>query len=75
MRSGGLFKEECRVYREKTYGNSRFDLYVETAQGRKAFIEVKGVTLEEEDVARFRRAYSAGSKACERTDPVRERRV
>ncbi len=53
VRSGGLFKEECRVYREKTYGNSRFDLYVETARGRKAFIEVKGVTLEEENIARF----------------------
>ena len=22
VQSGGLFKEECRVYREKTYGNS-----------------------------------------------------
>ena len=40
------------VRREKTYGNSRFDLYVESEE-RKAFIEVKGVTLEENDIVRF----------------------
>lgn len=37
---------------EKTYGNSRFDFYVESGQ-EKAFIEVKGVTLEESGFARF----------------------
>ena len=36
----------------KTNGNSRFDLYVESEE-RKAFIEVKGVTLEENDIVRF----------------------
>ena len=37
---------------ETTYGASRFDFYLETATERR-FIEVKGVTLEEEGVVRF----------------------
>lgn len=40
------------ILREKTYGRSRFDLYIEK-DGRKCYIEVKGVTLEEEGVALF----------------------
>ena len=47
--AGNLFPEKVTVRREKTYGNSRFDLYVESEE-RKAFIEVKGVTLEENDI-------------------------
>lgn len=39
-------KPECR------YGESRFDFYLETAE-RKMFIEVKGVTLEENSVVMF----------------------
>ena len=50
--AGNLFREEVTVQREKTYGNSRFDLYVESLE-RKAFIEVKGVTLEERNIVRF----------------------
>lgn len=50
--AGKLFPEEVTVYRERNYGNSRFDLYVESPE-RKAFIEVKGVTLEEENIVRF----------------------
>lgn len=38
--------------KEVTYGNSRFDIYFEKNQG-KNFIEVKGVTLEEEGTAMF----------------------
>lgn len=38
--------------REVTYGDSRFDIYYETASQR-GFIEVKGVTLENEGIARF----------------------
>ncbi|HIT64818.1 MAG TPA: DNA/RNA nuclease SfsA [Candidatus Ventrimonas merdavium] len=38
--------------REVTFGNSRFDLYFEE-NGVPAFLEVKGVTLEEDGVARF----------------------
>jgi sugar fermentation stimulation protein A len=52
IRAGGLFPEQVQVYAEKTYGNSRFDLYIESEK-RKAFIEVKGVTLEEDGVALF----------------------
>ena len=41
------------VKREKTFGDSRFDFYVEDEEGRKGWLEVKGVTLEEDGVARF----------------------
>lgn len=37
---------------EKTYGNSRFDVYVE-GKTKKAFIEVKGCTLEIDGVVKF----------------------
>lgn len=40
-------KPECK------YGNSRIDFYLETEEERKIFIEVKGVTLEENGIARF----------------------
>lgn len=43
---------EGTVRREVTYGSSRFDFYVE-GQHRRAFLEVKGVTLEREGVAYF----------------------
>ncbi len=48
----GLFSKQARVKQEKVYGKSRFDVYVED-EGRKAFIEVKGVTLENDGVAMF----------------------
>ncbi|MGN0715282.1 MAG: DNA/RNA nuclease SfsA, partial [Anaerovoracaceae bacterium] len=38
---------------EKTFGNSRFDFYVEDADGKKGYLEVKGVTLEEDGLVRF----------------------
>ena len=38
---------------EKTFGSSRFDLYIEDEEGRKGYIEVKGVTLEERGTACF----------------------
>lgn len=41
-----LLKPEC------TYGSSRFDFYLET-EAEKIFIEVKGVTLEEDGIVRF----------------------
>jgi sugar fermentation stimulation protein A len=40
------------VKREVTYGDSRFDLYAER-EGEKCFIEVKNVTLKDDDFARF----------------------
>ena len=53
LRAGGLYRDVSLVRPEKTFGNSRFDFYVESASGEKAFIEVKGVTLEREGVAAF----------------------
>ena len=50
--SGGYFGEGTVVRREVTYGKSRFDLYVEQGE-RRAFVEVKGVTLEHDGVASF----------------------
>lgn len=38
---------------EKTFGDSRFDFYIEDECGKRGFIEVKGVTLEEDGIARF----------------------
>lgn len=50
---GGHFQQDWTlVKRECTHGDSRFDLYLE-APGRKAFVEVKGVTLETEGIVRF----------------------
>lgn len=50
--SGGLFPDIKLIKTEKTYGNSRFDLYVET-ENKQIYIEVKGVTLEEDGIVRF----------------------
>lgn len=50
--AGGLGFAPDLVRAEKTWGNSRFDLYYEAGK-RKGFVEVKGVTLEEKGVARF----------------------
>jgi len=41
-----------KIRKEVTYGNSRFDIHFETAQ-QQSFIEVKGVTLEEEGGVMF----------------------
>lgn len=52
VRSGGLFRDATLLRPEVRFGASRFDFYIE-AGGRRAFVEVKGVTLEEDGVARF----------------------
>lgn len=52
LKNSGLFPDAKLVRPETTYGNSRFDFYVETPED-KIFIEVKGVTLEQEDVVLF----------------------
>ncbi len=52
LEEGNLFGDIAKIQPEYTYGKSRFDLYVE-ADGKKIFIEVKGVTLEEDGVVRF----------------------
>lgn len=50
--AGGLFSKNALVRSEVPYKNSRFDFYVEDS-GRKAFVEVKGVTLENNGIAAF----------------------
>ena len=52
LKSGKLFSENALVKREVSYGDSRFDFYIEDGD-RKAFLEVKGVTLEFDGVAYF----------------------
>ena len=52
LRKGILFSKKARVRREVKYGNSRFDFYIEDGE-RKVFLEVKGVTLEEDGIASF----------------------
>ena len=47
-----LFSANAVIKREVKFGNSRFDFYVEDGE-RKAFIEVKGVTLENNGVVSF----------------------
>ena len=49
----GNFRAGLTLLRgETTYGNSRFDFYWESSES-KGFVEVKGVTLEEDGVVRF----------------------
>ncbi len=38
---------------ETVFGDSRFDFYIEDENGKKGFIEVKGVTLENDGIAAF----------------------
>jgi len=52
LRQGKFFENVTLIKPEAKYGTSRFDFYVETANS-KSFIEVKGVTLEENGVAMF----------------------
>ncbi len=52
MKSGGFFKNITCIKPECKYKNSRFDFYIE-ADGEKIFVEVKGVTLEEDGVVMF----------------------
>lgn len=53
LRAGGLYGDVSLVKPETIFGNSRFDFYVESASGEKAFVEVKGVTLERNGTAAF----------------------
>ena len=47
-----MFSANAVIKREVKFGNSRFDFYVEDGE-RKVFIEVKGVTLENNGVVSF----------------------
>ncbi len=52
LEKGAFFHDLISLRPETTYRNSRFDFYAET-KTEKVFIEVKGVTLEEDGVVRF----------------------
>lgn len=49
----GLIDNIKEIKREVTYGASRFDVKVTFNDDSEGFIEVKGVTLEEEGIVRF----------------------
>ncbi|MBP2098377.1 sugar fermentation stimulation protein A [Enterococcus rivorum] len=49
----GLAGEICSLKREQKFGNSKFDILVETDQGEQAFVEVKGMTLENNEIGAF----------------------
>ncbi len=50
--AGGFRKDLTLLRPETTYGSSRFDFYWESSK-KWGFVEVKGVTLEEDGVVRF----------------------
>ncbi len=52
VNQGGLGFVPELVKAEQTFGSSRFDLYYEVG-ARKGFVEVKGVTLEQDGVVSF----------------------
>ncbi len=52
LEAGRLIKKPDLIKAEYKHGNSRFDFYAE-AQGKKYLIEVKGVTLEEDNIVMF----------------------
>lgn len=63
LRAGGLFPQAIRIQSEYRYEDSRFDFYIESLEQegflKQAFIEVKGVTLEQEGIVRFPDAPTA----------------
>ena len=52
LKKGKLFTKKAIIKREVKCGNSRFDFYIEDGD-RKAFLEVKGCTLEDHGHAKF----------------------
>lgn len=52
LKQGNIFTKNAVIRREVKYQNSRFDFYIEDGS-RKAFLEVKGVTLEQDGLALF----------------------
>lgn len=52
-RSGRFLPNLTLLRPETKWGSSRFDFYYETTQGQCGFVEVKGVTLEEDGIAAF----------------------
>lgn len=52
VRTGAFLPGVTLLRPETRYGESRFDFYLE-AEGKRHFVEVKGVTLEEDGMVRF----------------------
>lgn len=52
FKKGNIFSPDAIIKREAKYGNSRFDFFIED-NGKKAFLEVKGVTQEIDSIALF----------------------
>lgn len=52
LEAGGLLDKPTLIKPEVRYGDSRLDFYIENEE-EKAFVEVKGVTLEKNGVALF----------------------
>lgn len=52
LAEGGFLKNPTLIKPEAAYGNSRLDFYLEN-ENEKAYLEVKGVTLEVDGIARF----------------------
>lgn len=52
VREGNFLPNVTLIRPEQRYGDSRFDFYIE-ADGKRHFVEVKGVTLEENGIVRF----------------------
>ncbi|MDP4146486.1 MAG: DNA/RNA nuclease SfsA [Bacillota bacterium] len=46
-------KKYTIVHRERTFGNSRFDFKLSNEKGEAYYLEVKGVTFEEDGLAQF----------------------
>jgi sugar fermentation stimulation protein A len=52
VKNSSMFENIDLIKTEQKYGNSRFDFYLE-ADDKKIFVEVKGVTLEEDGIVMF----------------------
>jgi len=52
LEKGNLFNDIVFIKPECKYNNSRFDFYVET-KNEKIFLEIKGVTLENDNIVAF----------------------
>ena len=52
-KSCNYFGENPLIKAESTYKNSRFGYYIQSADGSKHYVEVKGVTLEDNGVLSF----------------------
>ncbi len=73
LKNGGLFKDIHILKAESKYGTSRFDFYCEY-EDKKAYIEVKGVTLENDNVVSFPDAPTerGARHVCELIDCIKD---